>query len=135
MFRNIVVGLKEGLPPDSLLELTKAAAGEGAAIHLVTMVRVGTNQDERERLSSAERHLAHYAETLRASDFDVSCEAGFVTIAAAADLLRIASTRGADLIVIGLAKRSRVGKALMGSDAQRVLLGAECPTLVTQTYS
>jgi nucleotide-binding universal stress UspA family protein len=45
------------------------------------------------------------------------------------ELVQIAERVGADLVVIGLAKRTRVGKALLGSDAQRVLLSAACPVL------
>jgi nucleotide-binding universal stress UspA family protein len=36
---------------------------------------------------------------------------------------------GADLLVIGLRRRSAVGKLLMGSAAQRILLEVDCPIL------
>ncbi len=36
---------------------------------------------------------------------------------------------GAELLVIGLKRRSAVGKLLMGSAAQRILLDVECPVL------
>ncbi len=44
---------------------------------------------------------------------------------------RVAST-GARLIVIGLRRRSPVGKALLGSDAQRILLDAGVPVLAVK---
>lgn len=47
----------------------------------------------------------------------------------AADILRLADQRGADLIIIGLRHRSAVGKLLLGSTAQRILLEASCPVL------
>ena len=134
MFENIVIGLKEGLRHQSLLELATSVARTGARLHLVTLVKVGTQEDEPERLDRARRDVEAHAETLRARGFEVSHDVGLVVAAAASDLLRIASTRECDLIVIGLAKRTRVGKALMGSDAQRVLLGADSPVLVTQLY-
>ncbi|MFJ2757174.1 universal stress protein [Nocardioides sp. NPDC087217] len=43
----------------------------------------------------------------------------------------VAST-GARLIVIGLRRRSPVGKALLGSDAQRILLDAGVPVLAVK---
>jgi nucleotide-binding universal stress UspA family protein len=134
MFVNIVVGLKEGLPHESLLELATSVARAGGRIHLVTLVKVGTREDEPYRLARARRDVEAHAETLRARGYEVTHDVGLIVVAAAADLLRIASDRSSDLIVIGLAKRTRVGKALMGSDAQRVLLGAECPVLVSQLY-
>ena len=47
-------------------------------------------------------------------------------------VLAVASDVAADLIVIGLRRRTPVGKLLMGSVAQRVLLGAECAVLAVK---
>ncbi|MGZ5382616.1 MAG: universal stress protein [Acidimicrobiia bacterium] len=48
------------------------------------------------------------------------------------DLIQCARDEGADLIVIGLRRRSPVGKLLMGSNAQEILLDAECPVLAVK---
>jgi nucleotide-binding universal stress UspA family protein len=48
------------------------------------------------------------------------------------DLIAIAKEVGADLIVIGLRRRTPVGKLVMGSNAQRVLLDAPCPVLAVK---
>lgn len=37
------------------------------------------------------------------------------------------------MIVLGLRKRSRVGKLLMGSIAQRILIEADCPVLAVKS--
>jgi nucleotide-binding universal stress UspA family protein len=134
VFTNILVALKENQPPEPLLELATQAAPGPARLHLVTLVRVGTEDDEVQRLRRTERSLAEQAEALTAKGYDASWEAGIVALSAAVDLVRIAETREADLMVIGLARRSRVGKALMGSDAQRILLSIECPVLVKQLH-
>lgn len=50
----------------------------------------------------------------------------------AEDLLELAEVIGAAFIVIGLRRRSPVGKLLLGSNAQRVLLDAACPVLAVK---
>lgn len=50
----------------------------------------------------------------------------------AEDLISIAESSDADLIVIGLRRRSPVGKLILGSNAQRILLDAPCPVLAVK---
>jgi nucleotide-binding universal stress UspA family protein len=53
----------------------------------------------------------------------------------AEELIAAATSSDADFIVIGLRKRSPVGKLLLGSNAQRVLLDAACPVLAVKPLS
>ncbi len=48
------------------------------------------------------------------------------------DLIAVAEEVGADFIVIGLRRRTPVGKLIMGSNAQRILLEAPCPVLAVK---
>ncbi|WP_240617045.1 universal stress protein [Nocardioides speluncae] len=47
-------------------------------------------------------------------------------------VLDVADEVGATLIVVGLRHRTPVGKLVMGSVAQRILLGATCPVLAVK---
>lgn len=51
---------------------------------------------------------------------------------AANEVLDAAEKYDADLIVIGLRKRTPVGKLIMGSTAQQILLEASCPVLAVK---
>jgi len=51
---------------------------------------------------------------------------------ASEEIVRAAHEARAELVVIGLRHRSPVGKLIMGSTAQSVLLDAECPVLAVK---
>lgn len=48
-------------------------------------------------------------------------------------LLAIAEDVDAELVVIGLRRRTPVGKLVLGSNAQRILLDARCPVLAVKS--
>jgi nucleotide-binding universal stress UspA family protein len=50
----------------------------------------------------------------------------------AEDLIAVAEEEDADFIVIGLRRRTPVGKLILGSKAQRILLDASCPVLAVK---
>ena len=50
----------------------------------------------------------------------------------AEDLIAVADEENAEFIVIGLRRRTPVGKLILGSNAQRILLDASCPVLAVK---
>ncbi|GAA4344896.1 universal stress protein [Angustibacter luteus] len=50
----------------------------------------------------------------------------------ATEILTQARSRDASMIVIGLRRRTPVGKLILGSTAQRILLEADCPVLAVK---
>jgi nucleotide-binding universal stress UspA family protein len=81
--------------------------------------------------SSSELDAPDLAEELAASGISYEIRTADVHDSAEA-LITTAKTTEADFIVIGLRRRSPVGKLLLGSNAQRVLLDAACPVLAVK---
>lgn len=48
------------------------------------------------------------------------------------DLVRLATETSAELLVIGLRRRSPVGKLILGAGAQRILIESPCPVLTVK---
>jgi nucleotide-binding universal stress UspA family protein len=87
--------------------------------------------DERYAGSDA---LAALEERLAASGLEHEVRQG-VAPDVAEQLVDIAAELPASLVVLGLRRRTPVGKLLMGSVAQRVLLHADCPVLCVKPGS
>ena len=45
------------------------------------------------------------------------------------EVIKLAEDLDAELIVVGLRRKTALGKALLGSNAQRIMLSASCPVL------
>ena len=79
---------------------------------------------------AAEEALEALGDQLAAEGFDVTTQVLHGMYGGAAEaLLGEAELVGAELIVIGVRRRSAVDKFLLGSVAQEVLLRARCPVL------
>lgn len=62
------------------------------------------------------------------SNRHITHEAG----SAAEEILEVAAELSAELIVVGIRRRSAVAKAVLGSNAQRILTAAPCPVLAVR---
>lgn len=103
-----------------------------AEVLLLDYVRVSASIDPLLRRQESEAHLAEQRALLEGVGCSVRTEQRMGTDTIAAELLDLAADEGVDLIVIGIRRRSRVGKAMLGSAAQDVLLGARCPVLAVK---
>jgi nucleotide-binding universal stress UspA family protein len=79
-----------------------------------------------------ERELAEVQKSLDADGIENEVRQLVRGLDPAEDLIAVAAETGADFIVIGLRRRTPVGKLILGSNAQRILLEAPCPVLAVK---
>jgi nucleotide-binding universal stress UspA family protein len=93
---------------------------------------VGGAKEDVEEINAFEKGL-RLAEK-KAKDNGVKCEKHLLMRgnAPGEDVVSFATENGVDLIVIGVKKRSKVGKLMFGSTAQFIILEADCPVLAVK---
>jgi nucleotide-binding universal stress UspA family protein len=103
----------------------------GVSLIVVNSQRGGREYDDDASLRT-EHELSALEAKLAASGVDHEVRHLVRGFEPAEDLISIAEASGADLIVIGLRRRTPVGKLILGSNAQRILLDAPCPVLAVK---
>ena len=129
---KIVVAYEENNASEVALRMAvqhaKAFAGEVA---LVTSMISG-DEPEIEAIAEAERNLEKAKKYCH--DNGVKCESHLLIrgFEPGEDIVMFAQEQNADEIIIGIKRRSKVGKFIFGSTAQVVILDAHCPVLAVK---
>jgi nucleotide-binding universal stress UspA family protein len=108
-----------------------ARAFEAEKIYVVTSM-VGGRDVPREVFANAERELRYAENVLK--DENIICETRLLVrgLTPGEDIVEFAKEKEVDEIIIGVRKKSKVEKLLMGSTAQYVILKAPCPVVATK---
>jgi nucleotide-binding universal stress UspA family protein len=110
-----------------------AAAGEAARRSTgVVLVNVTRPADQVDAPYSAEQLLDAAAEQLRGADVEVEVRQLPGGVDTADAIVAVAEEIDPDVVVIGLRRRTAVGKLIVGSTSQRILLGVACPVLAVK---
>ncbi|TCO49959.1 nucleotide-binding universal stress UspA family protein [Kribbella antiqua] len=121
--------------PEGEAALTAAAAEaelRGASVLLLNTSRGDAYIDAR---YANEEELAAAQARLRDRGVEVNIQQAVGTGDVAGELLKAAAAEDVTLIVLGLRRRSPVGKLILGSTAQRVLLESPVPVLAVKAPS
>lgn len=128
----IVVGIDDSKVTQEILKLAAVhAKAFDTTILLVTSLKGGPDVP-RQEFVQAEKVLSK-AEIFFQEE-DIPCEAHMSVrgLEPGEDIVKFAEKKKAEQIIIGVKRRSKVGKLLFGSNAQYVILNAPCPVLTVR---
>jgi nucleotide-binding universal stress UspA family protein len=109
-------------------------AGHEALLRKLSLLVVDLSRDGHEATPAAvDADLGDLRSDLDAAGLAVDIAPPDPLFEPSEHLLKVAQEADGTLIVIGLRHRSRVGKFLLGSSAQRILLEADCPVLTVKS--
>lgn len=129
---NFLVAYDISKPSEHAIEFAKEYARIfNAKIHILSSTPYGPEleTEEYETLRDALEKVEKSCQ-----DDKLNCETHLITrsLSAGEDLIEFAKRKNIDKIILGIRKRSKIGKLLMGSTAQHVILEANCPVIVVK---
>lgn len=125
---SIVVGYVP--KPEGRAALDRAV--EEARLRGASLVVVTSRRSAQEGTPAAEEEMAEVRAVLDESGVEFDLRPLVSVFDPAEDLIRTANEEGAQLLVIGLRRRSPVGKLVLGSNAQRIMLDSPCSVLAVK---
>jgi nucleotide-binding universal stress UspA family protein len=126
---KILVGYDgSGAAADALALAVKYAKAFNAGVDVVTSLEHGT-ENEIKDISVAEKGLEHAKSYFENEKIKCMTHLLIRGMSPGEDLVSFAVENKADMIIIGVKRRSKVGKLVFGSTAQYVILQAPCPVV------
>lgn len=132
---SIVVGFLPTPEGKAALDAARREASDRAALLVIVNVafpRHGLHHQEQEDANNAA--LETLEAELRAAGTAYELIHPVGDYDPAEEILAAAAGPDVELVVLGLRRRTPVGKMLLGSTAQRVLLQADCPVLAVKAH-
>jgi nucleotide-binding universal stress UspA family protein len=130
---NIVTGFRPSTEGRAAVDRAVEEARLRGGTVLVVHSMHGGERDELEKLMNYRKRFEELKADLEASGVAYELIEYARGNSPAEDLLAVARERDAGMIVIGVRRRSPVGKLVLGSNAQDVLLEADCPVLAVKS--
>ena len=129
---KIMVGFDGSKVSEAALELAaKHAQTFGAQVFLVQSMVGGPEVPKRD-FQNNERELKYHQNEFKKKDIECESLLSVRGLEAGEDLTRLAEEHKVDEIIVGVRRRSKVGKLVFGSTAQYVILNAPCPVVTVK---
>jgi nucleotide-binding universal stress UspA family protein len=129
---KILVGYDYSTVTQDVLALAKQQAKAfKAEVHLLRSLAQNTEL-QGDTIQQAEENLDHVKREFATLGLDCDIHVLVSALSAGEEIVQFAEQNSIDLIVIGVRRRSKVGKLLFGSNAQLIILTAPCPVLTVK---
>ena len=126
---KILVGYEDSRVADEALKLAhKHAKAYGADLFIITSLEQSATLKKRD-IDQAESRLEKIKKPFVAEGIPCETRATVSYQTPGEDLVNFAKENDVDEIIIGVKRRSKVGKLVFGSNAQYVILEAPCPVV------
>jgi nucleotide-binding universal stress UspA family protein len=129
---KILVGYDRSAVAKDALDLAKKhAKAFNAKVYLLTSL-ARSHELQLEDIQKSEHELENLRTQFTAEGISCETHAIVSAISPGEDVVQFATDNEIDEIVIGVRRRSKVGKLLFGSNAQYIILQAECPVVAVK---
>jgi len=129
---KILVGYDGSAVSESALDLAKKhAKAFHADVYIMTSLKQGPEL-KKEDIDRAESKLEKVKMPFKADDIPCEPQVTVSVHSSGEDLVEFAERYNIDQIIIGVRRRSKVGKLVFGSTAQYVIIKAHCPVLAVK---
>ena len=126
---KILVGYEESRVAEEALKIgLQQARAFNAEVFIVTVLEQ-SHELQKDDIEAAEDRLENLKRTHTIDDLVCETSASVSFLSPGEYLVEFARDYSIDEIVIGVKRRSRVGKLVFGSNAQFVILNAPCPVV------
>ena len=129
---KILVGYEASRVAEAALKLAiNHAKAYGGELSIVTCLEQ-SHDLQREDIEAVEDKLEKLKLSIKDDDFQCETHTVVSVLTPGEALIEFAQDNDIDEIVIGVKKRSKVGKLVFGSNAQYVILEAPCPVVTVK---
>ncbi len=126
---KILVGYDRSNVAKEALELAKKHAKVFDAKVFILTSLAQSNELQIEDIQRAEHEMEYMTTSLKEDNISCETQAIVSLLSPGEDLVQFAKENEIDEIIIGVRRRSKVGKLIFGSTAQFVILNAPCPVV------
>ncbi len=126
---KILVGLDKTKIANEIIKLArKHAKAFNADVHIMISLKQSPELKKSD-IDNVDNELEKIVKSLKADGIKCETQAAVSVQSPGEDLVQFVTDNDIDEIIIGIRKKSRVGKLLFGSTAQHVILNAPCPVV------